>query len=383
MIHFKPVLSKKYLKKNGEYPIYLLINERNSNSSIALDISTKEKAWNPDRQRVTSKDILHLTKNTKINRALTKAAAIVGKFEREQRPLSLSEFARQFKNASFGSDCFFQFADDYMKEHAATVKPSTLKVINDQVNKIRAFRPELKVSEIDQAFLFKYEAWLRDTRANNRNTTIKALRVVKQFIIRAHKTGIIPNNPFVDFPLGKIEGHRQYLTETELRTLAALIDEPSFTWNQKNVVRYFLFACYTGLTFGDVADLRKRDIDMSGEMPLIDTTRKKTGTNILVPVRDEAMKLIPTNVTYPAQKIFKTFTNQSTNRHLKTIATVAGIKKVITFHSARHTFATLSKSKGIDYDVIAKYLGHTDTKTTRIYAKYEKEFLISEAKKWN
>ena len=83
------------------------------------------------------------------------------------------------------------------------------------------------------------------------------------------------------------------------------------------------------------------------------------------------------------QAVFRVVTNQVTNRYLKNIFKQASISKKITLHCARHTFATLSKSLGIEYDVISKILGHTDIKTTKIYTKYELDFLSREMGKWD
>jgi len=116
---------------------------------------------------------------------------------------------------------------------------------------------------------------------------------------------------------------------------------------------------------------------------MINTSRKKTGTAVRVPLLPEAELLIPDNLQYEAQKVFKVFTDQPTNRYLKELVKMAEIEKNISFHCGRHTFATICKSKGINYDIIRQYLGHTDLKTTQIYAKYENELLMSEIDKWN
>jgi len=110
--------------------------------------------------------------------------------------------------------------------------------------------------------------------------------------------------------------------------------------------------------------------------------RKKTETAVMVPVNEDAAKLIPWNLLYDGQKVFRVFTDQPTNRYLKELMKLSDINKRISFHCGRHTFATLCKTRGINYDIIARYLGHTDKKTTQIYAKYETELLLSEMEKW-
>lgn len=387
MIHFKLYFRTSYRKKSGDHPIYLRLNQGKKVTDITLHVSTRPECWNDDKLRITSKDPEYIAKNKKLSRAHAKAVGIIDEYERKKRYLSIEEFKRNFNDDQFGSQCFFTFAEKYIQGHSYNITAGTLKVLNDQVRKIKSFKPEVSLAEIDLAFIQRYEKYLRTVRKNNDNTVIKALRVLKQLIIRAFKDGLIQRNPFIDYPLGRIEGKRQYLTESEVSRLMNIYHSNNLNSNIRNVLRYFLFSCYTGLSYGDVYDLRKRDITTisvrGNENKFIDTTRKKTGTAVIVPLLNEAESLIPDNIYYDAQKVFRVLKNQPTNRHLKKIMELAGITKRISFHCARHTFATLCKTKGIDYDVIAKYLGHTDAKTTRIYAKYELELLTNEMNKWH
>ncbi|HAT76663.1 MAG TPA: site-specific integrase, partial [Flavobacterium sp.] len=88
-------------------------------------------------------------------------------------------------------------------------------------------------------------------------------------------------------------------------------------------------------------------------------------------------------VTDEIGKVFRTITIQKTNEYLKLALTTANIKKKVTFHCSRHTFATCSITLGIPYEVVSKLLGHTDLKTTQIYAKIVDEVKIKEIDKWN
>jgi len=108
----------------------------------------------------------------------------------------------------------------------------------------------------------------------------------------------------------------------------------------------------------------------------------KTKEFVTIPLIQKAKKLLP-EASFGNQTVFHVLSNQPTNRYLKQVMNTVGITKKISFHCARHTFATLSKSQGIDYDVISKILGHTDIKTTKIYTKYERDYLSREMEKWN
>ena len=108
----------------------------------------------------------------------------------------------------------------------------------------------------------------------------------------------------------------------------------------------------------------------------------KTKGFVKIPLIEKAKSLMPVGI-FENQTVFKVLSGQPTNRYLKEIMKTAKINKHISFHCARHTFATISKSRGISYDVISKMLGHTDLKTTKIYTKYELDFLSTEMDKWN
>ena len=133
----------------------------------------------------------------------------------------------------------------------------------------------------------------------------------------------------------------------------------------------FVFSCFTGLAYIDVANLTPENIVTLDDKQWIMTKRQKTSiaTNVL-------LLDIPKNIiekysgkTYRNGKLFPMLTNQRTNSYLKEIADICGIKKDLTFHMARHTFATMSLSKGVSMESVSKMLGHTNIKTTQIYAR--------------
>lgn len=110
----------------------------------------------------------------------------------------------------------------------------------------------------------------------------------------------------------------------------------------------------------------------------------KTGELVSIPIIEKTKQLIPELTTsFQNQALFKVYCDQPTNRYLKEIMVKAGISKYISFHCARHTFATVGLNLGIPMSLISKLLGHTDIKTTEIYAKYSTESKTKEMEKWN
>ena len=162
------------------------------------------------------------------------------------------------------------------------------------------------------------------------------------------------------FPRGKSK-ERRPLTEKELKMMrdAELPDK------EAKVRDLFIFAAYTGLAFCDVMDFSfKTMTEQSGDMWFIDGSRLKTGTKFFTPILAPAMEVLQ-RYNYELPKI----SNQKANDYLHLIESRLGINKSITFHVARHSFATLSLSHDVPIEKVARMLGHTDIKTTQIYAK--------------
>ena len=224
-----------------------------------------------------------------------------------------------------------------------------------------------------------YDQYLHQERSNNKNTRIKSLTFVRTFINKAILTGDLSENPIKQFKIGRIEGNREYLNSVEVDKLEQLLQSNKLKQNKANVLRYFLFSCYTGQRYSDIQKLKFSDITNE----LISIRMTKTQDFVKIPIIPKAIKLLPKTNSFEKQKVFKVLSDQATNRYLKDIMLQAGINKTISFHCARHTFATLGLEVGIPVDVVSKLLGHTDLKTTQIYAKYGDKLKIKEMRKWN
>jgi site-specific recombinase XerD len=165
--------------------------------------------------------------------------------------------------------------------------------------------------------------------------------------------------------------NRGFLTEEELYQLEDL----KLVVPRLDQVRdIFVFSCYTGYAYVDVANLTKDNVGIGIEGNYwIFTDRQKTSTTSNVPLLPKALGLIEKykNNLEVVNKggILPIISNQKMNAYLKELANLAGIKKNLTFHLARHTFATLMLTKGMSIETVAKMLGHQDIRTTQIYAK--------------
>lgn len=193
-------------------------------------------------------------------------------------------------------------------------------------------------------------------------------RCLNSALNAAVRAEILPQNPLglveADYKPKLPESKRVYLTIDEVRRLIET------DCSHDEIKRAFLFSCFCGLRFSDVARLKWSDLYTSGEQTKVDIRQKKTDEPLYLPLSSEALKWLPERTaSNPDEYIFSYFCNGRANYVIAAWAKEAGITKHITFHTARHTFATSLLTLGADLYTTSKLLGHTDIATTQIYAK--------------
>jgi site-specific recombinase XerD len=231
---------------------------------------------------------------------------------------------------------------------------------------------DMDIRKLDYEFISEYAFWLKSVRHCSHNTTMKYLSNFKKVVLHCVRNGWLNRDPFLDFKLNKKEVVRTALTEKELQTITA----KSFTSERLNQVKdIFLFSCYTGLAYADVKKLKRSEIALGpdGE-PWLLTHRQKTDTASKIPLLPLALEIIKRYQNYPpcatTGKVLPVLSNQKMNAYLKEIADVCGINKNLTFHIARHTFATtITLNNGVPIETVSKMLGHKSLKQTQHYAK--------------
>jgi site-specific recombinase XerD len=215
---------------------------------------------------------------------------------------------------------------------------------------------------------------------NNENTAGKSLRSLRTFVNIALRYGYIKTNAFKYISIKKVDGKRDFLTVEELNMLsqsyfAGEIMEPM----EREVLNYFLFSCYTGLRYSDLKSLKMVAIERN----MLQIKMHKTGYIVTIPLIQKALQLLPEAMQKSPTPVFRVYCNKVTNRVLKQIGIKNKIPKKLTCHVARHTFATVSITLGIPIEVVSKLLGHTNLKTTQVYAKIVDSVKEREMSKWN
>ena len=221
-------------------------------------------------------------------------------------------------------------------------------------------------------------------RNNNHNTTIKYLRNFKKIIHLAVANDWLYKYPFQAHKAKIKEVKRDFLTQEELER----VNEKEFSTARLNVVKdVFVFCCYTGLSYVDVAKLTPNNLTkgLDNETWLF-VDRTKTGSSSHVPLLPPALEIIQKYKDHPESGnkglLLPVISNQKLNAYLKEIADICGINKHLTFHIARHTFATtVTLTNGVPIESVSSMLGHKNLKTTQIYAKVVKKKISEDMKK--
>jgi len=231
---------------------------------------------------------------------------------------------------------------------------------------------DIDIKQINNSFIMDYDFFLRSERKCANNSAVKNMKNFGKIIRICIANRWLNTNPFLNYKHTMKKVDRVYLTSEELQEIA---DKKFATDRLSQVKDIFLFCCFTGLAFADVKRLQSRDIvkGVDGEQ-WITIKRQKTNTQSKIPLLPTAIKLIKRYADHPlcetTGKVFPVLSNQKMNAYLKEIADVCGINKQITFHIARHTFATtVTLLNGVPIESVSKMLGHTNIRITQHYAK--------------
>lgn len=272
---------------------------------------------------------------------------------------------------------FHDVALNYLEQDKENLAPLTVRTYYWNLKKIQYFRPDLDCADINEQMVRDFRRYLQQ-RGDKPNTVIKALSVLRGFVRRMLADGLISENPFNKVRIGQVYTRRGFLTTSELKRLYLNYqDQRRFlTETEQDVMRAFLFSCFTGLRYSDLLSLDASEIfDYK-----IRKQMHKTGEPVYVPIPLQARLLLPENLK--SGPVFRIVENSHFNRTLRTAAKKLGYYKHIHCHLARHTFATTCITLGIPLPATSKLLGHRKLETTLIYAKFVDTFLDKEMKKF-
>ena len=232
---------------------------------------------------------------------------------------------------------------------------------------------DISIANINHNFIKGFDLWLRSKHKSCNNTAAKLVKHFRTIFNLALNNDWVRADPFASYKIQLERVDRGYLTQDELAKLI----QKDLESERLSVVRdMFLFSCYTGLAYTDVEQLTSDCIQTDGEgRQRIVTKRQKTKVGVTIPLL-EIPKLIIEKYKDSRRgrnkedRLLPLYSNQKVNNYLKEIATLCEINKELSYHLARHTFATtVTLANGMPIETVSRLLGHTSIKTTQIYAR--------------
>ena len=352
-----------------------LNNERLSLGSTG--ISVKSSQWDKEKERIKGRTTEALNTNLQLDNIASGLQSIFRRIEMSD-VVSLERIKSEFLGKKEEIDTLMQLFEkhngDVAKQVGVSVGKATLQKYNVCKRHFSEFlekqykRSDLKLTELTYVVIREFDLYLRTEVGQNANTATKTMKTFKTITLLGQKMGVLLHDPFMNHRFHIEPVNRGFLTDEEI----LLIANKDLGISRLELVRdIFIFSCFTGLAYIDVSNLTPDHIVTLGDKQWIMTQRQKTSveTNVLLLDIPKAIIAKYGGKTYRNGKLFPMLTNQKTNSYLKEIADICGIKKNLTFHLARHTFATMSLSKGVPMESVSKMLGHTNIRTTQIYAR--------------
>ena len=367
---------------NGLVPIYTRITingkriELSSNRFVEISKWCKETG----RMKGTSADARSINSHLDV----TRTQIINSQLELQQKNIAVT--SETLKNKILGIDERSRMLIPIFQDHNNKIKEllgkeyatGTLERYKTSLSHTIEFLQwkykisDIEITKIDHAFITDYEFWLRSVRNCANNTAVKYIKNFSKIIKICLANNWIERNPFTNYKSKVKEVERVYLSEAEIQKII----EIDFKTERLSLVRdIFLFSCFTGLAYIDVKNLTKSHISIGidGEKWIF-THRQKTESASKIPILPVTQMIIDKYSDHPQSnnedKLLPILSNQKMNAYLKEIAGVCEIEKELTFHIARHTFATtVTLTNGVPIESVSKMLGHKNLRTTQHYAK--------------
>jgi len=373
-------LKRRNTDQNGSTSVYLRITVDKKRSEAATGKQCKEEDW--DNGKFKGRTEKAKTLNLYLHQLELKVQEAHRQILIRDEELTAQTLMNEFLGKKHRIRKLKEVFEAHNQEMEALVgiefAPMTLLRYQTALRHVGQFLKEkqkiqdINIRKINHEFLTDFEFFLRTTRKCNNNSAVKYIKNLKKIIRICLANGWINRDPFANFKAKVKLIERPCLSEEQVTSL----EIREFDNERLNRVRdIFLFSCYTGLAYIDIYQLKRSQIiDKNGDEKWIIINRQKTGTPTRVPLLPKAIILLSKYENHPLcthhDKAFPVSSNQKMNAYLKEIADLCDIKIPLSYHIARHTFATtITLQNGVPIETVSKMLGHKDIRTTQHYAK--------------
>lgn len=369
---------------NNKTNIYLRITLNGQRVNISLKRKVNLATWDAQRQRANGTDKVSRFLNLYLNEEQSKIYRIFEQLKSEGSPFTSQTIKAIYLGESKRHYSFRDLITYHNEKMEHKLHRNTMNQYKTSQRYMFSYilkeykKSDITLTDLKFEFIIGFENYLRSyipkigqSRIGN-NTAMKHIKRLRKMVTLAYRMEWLERDPFVNFKVKIDKNERQFLTSEELKDVESL----RASTERLSVVRdLFVFSCYTGISYSDIIKLTRENIviGIDGNSWIMDK-RTKTGTPFKIPVLPKTEILINKYEEHFRKlgmtNLMPKLSNQKLNSYLKEIADLCGIKKNLTFHMARHTFATtVTLSNGVPIETVSKLLGHTKLATTQIYAR--------------
>lgn len=365
---------KKVATKKKKGLVQIEVTSEGKRKWIGTTVKVYSDQWNKKKKVVNSVNSVQL--NATLDGMMAKLNEFILDLVRNGQQFDFEKL-NSFLEKSTHSESFIAFIRARIDERT-DLEESTRKQHRTLLQSLEKFGKINYMDDLTQANITLYDEFLHQ-QGISQPTIFNYHKRAKRYVHEAMKFGMLDTDPYkgLHFERGKFE-KRKYLTEKELEMVRSCkINVPAI----ERVRDLFLFQCYTGLAYADFEKFDfEKDVEEKNGKYIIADRRKKTNEDYKIVLLTPAIEVLK-KYDYKLPII----SNQKYNVSLKVVAQYAGIDKNITTHMGRHTFAVFALNNGVSIEIVAKMLGHTNIRTTQIYAKVlnsevEKSFDLLESK---
>ena len=372
------LLKKKKKNKQKMFPIYCRVTINGERIELSTKRSIFIKNWDTKRQRPKLKTKELKALNYHLEQIRNKFYIEHQKLVLKENPFSAIDLKMAYLNIKAKAKGIIDIVEDHNVDMESQIpdrySAGTLKNYRTLKKHLKSFIPQeyktedRELKKVDRHFIYSFESYLLSNPLCHQNGAMKVLQRFKKITSLSKRKGLLDHDPFDGYRFVFKRKEIEFLTSDEIERFAALkLSVPSEIKTQE----LFVFALYTGLSLSDIISLRWHQIhkDKEGSQFILNK-RKKTGETFIVPLLKPALEILNSKKEKEDGLIFSSITNACVNRKLKILAKKAKIFKNLTFHTARHSFATtITLNNDVPLITVSKMLGHSNTRTTQIYAK--------------
>ena len=352
-----------------------------THSGFSTKCKTPLSLWDSRKQRLIGKSAVAVSVNQKLGECTALIHARFHELSEREKVFTATDIRDAYQGQIHRQTLLLESFEEYLKQTKERIgidrALKTFKLRTYQLSLLREYVQkkhkvsDIPLSQLDKAFIEGFEYYLTINRKLKRSSISSDLSTLQTIVRMAVKRGVLDFYPFLGYSYERPKGEPRSITQAELQKIIDLEIE----WENFRIVRdLFVFSCFTGLAISDVRNLREENlVTEEGEL-CIKGRRMKTKTPYRVQVLSPALAIMERYRGKRAGFVFNVPTTDIIHNGMHHIQRNIGLESPLTFHMARHTFASLiTLSAGVPIETVSRMLGHTNLRTTQVYAAVSSE----------